>query len=484
MSETKEYQTNTTELQEAITANLKSKKDSYWSGPRNYEVMTPERLLGQVDDIYETVTKYDTDVDIFRFAQACEKGEKFARAAFRNYEYTDGEMYGGPFDSVFAVPLRADGENPVFASDTDAFLPHLSKEFNITPELQLRGVLGLPPTVIELNDLSEGKGERGATIFAPLFTTMIQDYRTDPAKLIRVGSEIMQKAAELAHIRLGAKVLGLGATFPKISGYGAMFKNHENHDMGKLVTTTGHGGTVFLINETIKALQETETYKNKDISLGVVGAAGSIGWSTIESALELVGDFDLYTNDFRSTVLADKIQKYETSHNKKIHQSESAVDVLKKCDIVISAVTRAIDLDIEDPLDERIPMQERSLYETVIVDDSEPKAFRRDQVEARGGRLITVAGKGGPNFAALRRRGFWTGGPHNPYNFGDEAGLYDGASWGCDIERAVLSWAGAYNEAVVADVTPANVRNIGRLCLEAGVSVAQFQIDTQPVRIP
>jgi hypothetical protein len=39
----------------------------------------------------------------------------------------------------------------------------------------------------------------------------------------------------------------------------------------------------------------------------------------------------------------------------------------------------------------------------------------------------------------------------------------------------MISWSGAHTEAITDEVTPRDVRSIGRLCAEAGVGVAPFQ---------
>lgn len=468
-------QTNMSERSQEITKELQS-HGGFWVGPRDYETMTLERVSEQFSELHDVILAHTDDANVKeRAIQAHEKTQQFAETAFRAYTMTAEELLGRPIDSVFAVPLRADGKNPIYSTDTDAFLPLLSREFGVSPELQLRATLGMPPSVIETNFQGDQPGEAGATIFVPLFSTMMEDI-PDKQELLRVGSPIMQKAAELTHIRLGAKVLGLGGTFPKVSMYGAGFKYHPKYNMDKLVTTTGHGGTVHLILETVKALQTTETFKDQDTSIGIIGAAGSIGWSTIEGLHELVGKLPMRINDHRYGDLQNKVQDYK--YGDMLQQDATALEVLQQSNVIVSAVTRPIDLDVIDP------NSELDLRGKAIIDDSEPKAFKREQVEARGGYLLNVVAEAKGDFKALQRDGLWTGGSDKPYNFGNEAGLYGNAAWGCDTERVIISWADAYKEAVTQEVTPDNVRNIGRLCLEAGIGVGEFQSFSRPVHIP
>jgi hypothetical protein len=443
--------------------------------------MSRSRVFGQLDDLCQSILS-ETDSDPAVVQAAYESSVRFAEAAFRAYGLVGEAILGYPIDSVFAVPLRADGRSDIYATDTDAFFPLASREFGVTPEIQLRSVLGVPPSVIETNLQSQREGERGATLFVPLFSTMTADFGPQPgapanrAELFRTVSVIMQRAAELAHVRLGARVLGLGATLPKISAYGLGFKNHPEFDMSGLATTTGHAGTVHLILETIRGLLTTATFRDSHLTLGIVGAAGSIGWSTVVNAQDAFNDVPVLLYDVRGRLLEERL--LERPETPSLRHAADVASVLREANIIVSAVTGPIDLDVIDP------GKELDLQSKVIIDDSEPKAFIREQVEARGGYLLNVVGEANGEFKGLRRDGLWTGGSEKPYNFGDEAGLCVGASWGCDIERTVISWAGAYKEAVAAEVTPTNVRNIGRLCHEAGIVAARFQSFSQFVDVP
>jgi hypothetical protein len=465
----------------AVTDYLRSINPVRWAGRRDYLTMTPQRLFGQLADVYGAVLAC-TDADPVRVATAYEHSLRFAAAAFTNLQARRQHVFGDRrIDSVFAVPLRHNGVDPIYSTDSDAFLPLFSREFGISADIQLRAILGLPPTVIETNFQGTGPGQNGVTICVPLFSTMIEDINPDhadpgqTAELLRIGSTIMARAAYLAHVQLGAKVMGLGGTLPKVSGFGASFKHHPTHDMSGLVTTTGHGGTVHLILETVRALQTTKTFGRQDSKLGVIGAAGSIGWSSVVCLHDLFDKSEIRVNDHRHEVLHDKIASYQ--HGRLLHQRSTVIDVLRESNIIVAAVTRPIDLDAIDP------HAELDLRGKAIIDDSEPKAFRRAQVEARGGFLLNVAGQAHSGFAALRRDGHWTAGPQTPYAFGDEAGLLGDSSWGCDVERVMISSSGAHTEAITDEVTPNNVRSIGRLCAQAGVGVAPFQSFNQAVAI-
>lgn len=113
----------------------------------------------------------------------------------------------------------------------------------------------------------------------------------------------------------------------------------------------------------------------------------------------------------------------------------------------------------------------------VIIDDSQPGSFDREQVEARGGSLVWVVGQDTSKSQALHRKG--------GYNFGETAGLYGkGAVWGCEAEAASIYLEDRQELAVRSHVTPEMAIAIGGLCRSIGVGVASpLQSFGSPVKL-
>jgi predicted amino acid dehydrogenase len=283
-----------------------------------------------------------------------------------------------------------------------------------------------------------------------------------------VAATVLRASAEFAHLRLGAQVLGLGAILPHptITNFGRRL--HALDGMADLVTTTGHGGTVYMIVSTVKKILRETSIQSRG-RIGVLGGAGSIGWSTTVAALEMVDGHEVYSYDTR---VADLTQRAKL---RDVVVASSVVDVLRNSNIIVAAVTGTIDLDGDE-------FKDLDLDGKVIIDDSQPGCFDRDQVEARGGKLVWVVGEDGSDSEFITRDGLHTDGV--PYNYGDYSGLYGRASeFACGQEAAVIAQHGAYDRAITGPVTPENVREIGELFEVSGVRVAPFQAYGRPVRL-
>jgi hypothetical protein len=217
-----------------------------------------------------------------------------------------------------------------------------------------------------------------------------------------------------------------------------------------------------------KILNETSIQSRG--KMGVIGGAGSIGWSTTVAALEMIDGHEIYTYDKR---IADL--KTQASLSTRIKVAPTAADVLRDANIIVAAVTGKIDLAADE-------FAGLDLNGKVIIDDSQPGCFDKEQVEARGGKLVWVVGEDASDRQFITRDGLHTDGV--PYNYGDNAGLYGRASeFGCGQEAAVIAAHRAYDRAVTGPVTPQNVREIGELFEDSGVRVAPFQAYGQPVRL-
>jgi predicted amino acid dehydrogenase len=141
---------------------------------------------------------------------------------------------------------------------------------------------------------------------------------------------------------------------------------------------------------------------------------------------------------------------------------EGNIEVLRRADVIVSAVTGTIDLDVEDP-DCSLDLKGK-----VIIDDSQPACFDREQVERRGGKLVWVVGTDGSHDEKFTRV--------NGYNFGNEAGFASPKNmWGCEAEAAVLALSGRHDLAIDSHVTAASAQAIGDLFTQYGIKPAEFQ---------
>ncbi|MGV0626563.1 hypothetical protein [Mycolicibacter minnesotensis] len=464
-------QLRTPEERDAVTAYLNSKGGVWTARPPNYAEFSREQLLRNLEDVAQAVTS-ETDSDQLEVKQAYLESETFVHASF---DYFEGRRdLGRSIARAFCVPMRSARSDESSASESTPFFSLYDPDrFGVTSAKRMRGMYGMPPTVLDAYTKSDRAEEAGALVLVPLYSDMLNDIWPERDNLEQGGrvaaivSTVLCASANFAHHRLGAKVLGLGATLPHptLTNFGRTLRAIDG--MHDLVTTTGHGGTVFMIIKTIeKVLSETSIRSNGII--GLIGGAGSIGWSTIVAALEAFPDHTIYTYDKRLV----QLKEYSTVSDR-ICVVTSIEEVLRPASVIVAAVTERIDLDGE-------PLDQIDLSGKVVIDDSQPGSFCRNQVEARGGALVWVVGEDASDSGYITRDGLHTNGI--PYNYGDNAGLYGMASeFACGQEAAVIAKYQAYDSAVAGPVTPNDVRRVGALFEDSGVQVAPFQSFGQPV---
>jgi len=428
---------------DAISARLKTNSEMWVTEP-NYVSFNRDLVIAHAHDIHRAVTDVTGTNNYQNIDYALEQTKQFTHRAFDTFDST--VKPDDKFDWVFAIPARTTrSQTNEYASEITPFLPIVDPIFGVDAEIRQRTIVGLVPSII---DEYRGDDERrGALLYVPIHDDMRGVYPSTREFLDAVQYN-MNVTAKFVHERLGAKAMGLGVIIPTLTNFG-----NAIHQEG-LKTTTGHGGTIHIAAETTAAFSE---YVNNSNRIGLIGAAGSIGRAAV--------DYLLTEDDQRSMLLYDTSSTINRLVHDEIWEGRtevalSARQVLESTDIIISAVTDSVDLDTLDPegtLD---------LRGKVIIDDSQPAYFDRRQVEARGGILAWVVGQDNTQRHALTRV--------KGYNYGDTAGLSgSSAVWGCEAEVAAIALTERYDLAITNRIKVENVRAIGKLCVELGISAAR-----------
>ncbi len=404
--------------------------------------------------------------------------ELFIEQAFGMYEeFIKNRPNGQPHpdedgDFAFVVPSRTSTQNTEYGGETEIVCPITRYAPN-----EYRGFLGvgLPPFIVDQYNPDNCAG-KGYLINASLYPDMIFDMPFEEAK--KVAQDNTNDAIELAN-GLGATVAGLGAIIPALTGFGATIKNKE------VITTTGHAGTVYMIDQTIRAAIERGFIKPEAAErLGFLGL-GSIGRS---ASVIITSNFpdsavNIYdTNDYMLKKGSDNLDDMGRAHK----QSVGIKDLLESSDVIVSAVTNPVNLDEIDP------DHQMDLTGKLIVDDSQPGMFDRSQVEKRGGTLVWVI--------AHDTKGV---GERTDYDYDTLADSRKDL-FGCEAEAASLAYY--YNElcyerglgpvvarriiekvAVRERVTVRKARLFGVLFRKYGIIPAPFQVlgeyvDKQPTK--
>ncbi len=434
-----------------------------WNGVPDYSTFSRAESLQRVDELAAAILgETNAEPSLVRSAQQ-------ATSSFYNHTFDTFESSKSvDMERVFLVTRRASSlDADEYASESRYHVPLAVPAFSVSPWIRMRAQIGLPPLIVDTYTASNDRVRRGAVMIAPLYADMLLHLSSREAQ--KVADENLASSIAFAH-RLGARVIGLGALLPQLTRFGTTLSGLENNE--NRVTTTGHGGTVFLVCETVTRLIDDFGFSGTEI--GVLGAGGSIGGATCEYLLSTNPDVHLNVFDVRT----DRTALLRARLGSRVDICESVRDVVERCAVTISAITGYIDLD-DIELKDGTPID---LADRVIVDDSQPGSFYRQQVEARRGALVWVVGSDGSQDGFLTRDGSLTQGV--PYNYGDRAGLFGPASeFGCGLEAGVIAASGADEVAIRGPVTTADVARVGALFREYGVEVAGFQSYGQPVSI-
>lgn len=461
------------ELQ-AVSNHLKG-KGGVWTTPApDYTNFSRMQLLTNLEDIRRAIST-ETNATNDDIETAHVLSERFINGSFDFFE--GKRTIDRAIARVFAVPMRSDRTDETYASESIPFVPlYDPSRFGVNSDIRMRAIYGIPPTVLDTYTRSDADDESGALVLVPIYADMPGDLWPDKndfrqAEHLACGvGKILHEVTVFAHQRLGADLIGLGATLshPSITDFGRLLRNMPG--MQNLTTTTGHGGTVSMIVESARQLMEQGMVESNG-KIGIIGAAGSIGWSSIMAACCCIPDHRFIAYDIRQERLRKLVA--ESSHQGRIAVADSAQEVFRDTSIILSALTGEIDLSSRE-------YRDVDLVDKVIVDDSQPACFKRTQVESKGGHLIWVVGEDGSETKFMTRDGLYTGGVG--YNYGDESGLYGkNSEFACGLEAAVVAQSGDHRNAIQGPVTPENVHTIRSLFNAAGVRLAPFQAFGKPV---
>ena len=183
------------------------------------------------------------------------------------------DVYEGKADPGFAasfcfvVPTRMERGSAQYNDEVVGTLPLLRHVGHATRQLV---VAGSCPLVVETYQ-PDDTGRQGAMVFAPVFKDIATDIG-DPALALEVTYQVIADTAAFVRRRLGADVMGLGATLPLLTFLARKYLG-LTLDVPGLTVTTGHGGTVWLLSETIRQARHQLHLGGTD-TVGFIGTGG------------------------------------------------------------------------------------------------------------------------------------------------------------------------------------------------------------------
>jgi hypothetical protein len=303
----------------------------------------------------------------------------------------------------------------------------------------------MPPCVLDEYYDQDNKVV-GAIVFVPLFINMAKDLRPRFRAYFKLR-KIIEETAKYISDQLQPDIVGLGATLPKLSRFGKDFEKYN------LRTTTGHGGTVYLIYKMFTDIIQHQPPQPRTV--GIIGA-GSIGASAAALLLDRYKGINVTVYDTRPKVLQQVVSTLNQKYDGRATVAKSNMQVIQDSSIIISAITSKIRLP--DTCD---------MTGKIIIDDSQPGSFIQEEVISRGGKVVWVVGKGLDDI--FHRT--------TSFRFGD-AGLHAPTDiWGCEAEVAVLYHTKSYEKLIDKPVTPESALAIGSIMAELTIDRSDWQTE-------
>ncbi len=364
----------------------------------------------------------------------------------RFYEEWTSEENLGNGSFAFMVPTRAERENG-FAPEYKPFYPLISHIGSRLGQLML---VGTPPFVVDRYSKGEnGSGEQGVMLFAPVFGDMMTDIK-DPEELGSTFNQAIEDAVKFARDRLGVSSVGLGAILPAVTNFGRTI-NVEG-----VKTTTGHGGTIHLINETISQAAQQGIIDEDIRNIGVIGL-GSIGASVADVVADQYPDANLVLCDTNPEKVARTIDSLNLPEGRyRVADSALSMLAMKDCKVIICATTTPVNIP------EQVLNSGSQSIDRLIVDDSQPTAV--NPIDAKNNAGAYVAWPiGSSSDTRLHRENF---------DYGDLGPIGNGV-WGCEAE-AFTTWMQP-ELALRGPVTPETAKRISDAATDLGIGAAALQ---------
>lgn len=370
---------------------------------------------------------------------AYEATKAFVDKAFADF---NGELAPKQYGFVFAIPTRITRDDDSDLSEAKHFVPIVE---HITPDLAQVFLSEMPPCVLD-EYYDKDDNVVGAIVFVPLFMNMVKDLKLKFLAYLKLR-KIITLTARYISKQLQPEIIGLGATLPKITRFGKDFAPFN------LQTTTGHGGTVYLIYKMFSDIIRHQPPQPRTV--GIIGA-GSIGASAAALLLDRYKGINVTIFDTRPKVLQQVVSSLNQKYDGRATAAKSNNQVLQDSSIIISAITSKIYLP------EGFDMTGK-----IIIDDSQPGSFSQEDVVNHGGKIVWVVGKG---LDPIYHR-------KTTFHFGD-AGLQSPTDiWGCEAEVAILYHTKAYDKLIDRPVTPESALAIGTLMAQNNLDRSDWQAE-------
>jgi predicted amino acid dehydrogenase len=294
-----------------------------------------------------------------------------------------------------------------------------------------------------LKSLNTGEPIEGWLLICPLTARQLLNNREIAKKRIKETVALAEK--------LGVKMVGIGALIASVTSAGKDLVNNL-----KIGITHGRALTVGISLEGIKEIAKIKNINLEEITVGIVGAAGTIGEAMAKLLIEeKVKNFILVakSNDFKYlTQLKEEMKKLNPLLSIEISTS---IHFIKKAELVIVATSSP----------EILIKSEDLKYGAIVYDVTQPQNISPEIIKERKDLLIIDGGI------------VKTPGINYHFNFG----LPPETAFACLAETLILAAEKRYNSRLVGEVKSENVKEIIEIAKKYNFTHAPFTSFGKPI---
>jgi predicted amino acid dehydrogenase len=297
--------------------------------------------------------------------------------------------------------------------------------------------------IVGLKSLNSGEPIDGWLLICPLTAKQLLNDRKLAIKRIKETISLAEN--------LGVKMVGIGALIASVTSAGKDLVSNL-----KIGITHGRALTVGISLEGIKEIAKIKNINLEEITVGIVGAAGTIGEAIAKLLIEeKVKNFILVakSKDFKYlTQLKEEMKKLNPLLSIEVSTS---IHFIKKAELVIVATSSP----------EILIKSEDLKYGAVVYDVTQPQNISPEIIKERKDLLIIDGGI------------VKTPGINYHFNFG----LPPETTFACLAETLILAAEKRYNSCLVGEVESENVKEIIEIAKKYNFTHAPFTSFGKPI---
>jgi predicted amino acid dehydrogenase len=297
--------------------------------------------------------------------------------------------------------------------------------------------------IVGLKSLTSGEPINGWLLICPLTAKQLLNDRKLAIKRIKETISLAEN--------LGVKMVGIGAFIASVTSAGK-----DLLDNLRIGITHGRALTVGISLEGIKEIAKIKNINLEEITVGIVGASGTIGRAMAKLLIEeKVKKFILVakSDDFKYlTELREEMQKTEPSLSIEISSNISSI---KNAELVIVATSSP----------EILIKSEDLKYGAIVYDVTQPQNVSPEVIKERKDLLVIDGG-------LVKTPGI---------NYHFDLGLPPETTFACMAETLILAAEGRYNCRLVGEVELGKVKEMMELAKKYNFTHAPFTSFGKPI---